>query len=269
MEKNKIYNLIILDASASMTSIYRQALTGVNETLATIRQAQQDHPELLQYVTLASFSANECFLNRIYSELPIEDAKDITAKDYPLLNATALYDAMGTCITELQKHVTHSDRVLVTVITDGYENASRYWRGPQVKALVEELRSMGWTFTYIGADQDVEAEAFKVGINNSLRFSANAESTKFMFDKERSCRSKFYFKVAQDNGNGRGPSDSSDYFADDDDKADGTAVNPYSGQEVAGSGRTPNYRPVPPQVNPRPTHVGEKKKSFFQRLFGR
>ena len=119
MKTQKIYNLVILDASGSMESIYSQALSGVNETLATIRMAQEEHPELQQHVTLASFSAGEHFLNRIYSTMPIAEARNITREDYPLLGCTALYDAMGTCISELQQKVTHDDRVLVTIITDG------------------------------------------------------------------------------------------------------------------------------------------------------
>ena len=196
METQKIYNLVILDASGSMEAIYKQALTGVNETLATIREAQKSHPELQQYVSLASFSAGENFLNRIYSAVPIAEARNITRRDYPLLGCTALYDAMGTCISELQQQVTHADRVLVTIITDGYENASRTWSGPQIKSLVEELRQMGWTFTYIGADQDVERIAGEMGIQNSLRFSANEQDTDAMFAKERRSRIKFYANMS-------------------------------------------------------------------------
>ena len=126
MKIQRIYNLIILDASGSMDRIYSQALTGVNETLASIRMSQKKHPELQQFVTLASFSAGEQFLNRIYSAMPIMEARDITSDDYPLLGCTALYDAMGVCISELQHAVTHDDRVLVSIITDGYENASSH-----------------------------------------------------------------------------------------------------------------------------------------------
>jgi len=195
METQKIFNLVILDASGSMESIYNQALTGVNETLATIRNAQAEHPELKQYVTLASFSAGKHFLNRIYSAIPIAEARNITKEDYPLLDCTALYDAMGTCISELQQKVTHDDRVLVTIITDGYENASRTWTGGQIKSLVKELRTMGWTFTYIGADQDVESVAREIGVCNSLRFSANPVETQAMFEKERNSRSRFYDRL--------------------------------------------------------------------------
>ena len=218
MNTQKIYNLVILDASGSMETIYTQALTGVNETLATIRMAQEEHPELQQYVTLASFSAGAHFLNRIYSAKPIAEARNITRDDYPLLGCTALYDAMGTCISELQQKITHGDRVLVTVITDGYENASRTWNGHQIKSLVEELRQMGWTFTYIGADQDVEKVAGEIGVQNTLRFSANAEETDAMFEKERCCRRKYYSKMSCEIASPCGASmvEENDYFADDD-----------------------------------------------------
>jgi uncharacterized protein YegL len=192
MNTQKIYNLIILDASGSMSAIYNQALSGVNETIATIRMAQEQHPDLEQYLTLASFSAGENFLNRIYSAKPIAEVRDITREDYPLLGCTALYDAMGTTISELQQKLSHDDRVLVTIITDGYENASRTWSGSQIKSLVEELRQMGWTFTYIGADQDVEKVAGGIGVRNCLRFSADEASTLDTFAKERSSRRRYY-----------------------------------------------------------------------------
>lgn len=61
MKIQRIYNLIILDASGSMERIYSQALTGVNETLASIRMSQKKHPELrsmshlLRSVLVSSF----------------------------------------------------------------------------------------------------------------------------------------------------------------------------------------------------------------------
>ncbi|MDE6151710.1 MAG: hypothetical protein K2G12_06980, partial [Prevotella sp.] len=135
------------------------------------------------------------FLNRIYSALPIAKVSNITRKDYPLLGCTALYDAVGTCVSELQQKVAHDDRILVTIITDGYENASRTWNGRQIRSLTEELCEMGWTFTYIGADQDVEKVAREIGVKNSLRFSANERETENMFIKERRSRAKYYNKI--------------------------------------------------------------------------
>ena len=184
MEVKSIINLMILDASGSMESIYNQALSGVNETIQTIRMGKKEHPEFGQSLTLASFNSGKNYLNVKYSATPIDEVKEITKEDYIACGCTALYDAMGEMISELKRKVTPEDSVLVTVITDGYENASIHWNGPQIKSLVEELRHQGWTFTYIGANQDVEAVAGSMGIRNTLSFNTTDEGTKEMFQKD-------------------------------------------------------------------------------------
>jgi hypothetical protein len=195
MEIKRIINLIILDASGSMESIYNQALSGTNETIQTIRMGQKDHPELQQCLTLASFNSGKDYLKVKYSVAPIDEVKEITKEDYVACGCTALYDAMGEMISELKRKLTPEDRVLVTVITDGYENSSTHWSGPQIKSLVEELRHEGWTFTYIGANQDVEAVAGSMGIHNTLAFEETEEGAKRMIAMDRSSRSRFYEKL--------------------------------------------------------------------------
>jgi hypothetical protein len=188
MEIKRIINLVILDASGSMESIYNQALTGANETIQTIRIGQKDHPELQQYLTFASFNSGKDYLKVKYSVTLIDEVMEITKEDYVACGCTALYDAMGEMITELKRKLTPKDRVLVTVITDGYENASQHWSGPQIKSLVEELRHEGWTFTYIGANQDVEVVAGSMGIRNTLAFEETEEGAKAMFEIDRISR---------------------------------------------------------------------------------
>ena len=195
MEVKRIINLIILDASGSMESIYNQALSGTNETIQTIRIGQKDHPELQQCLTLASFNSGRNYLNVKYSVTPIDEVKEITKEDYVACGCTALYDAMGDMISELKRKLTPEDRVLVTVITDGYENSSIHWSGPQIKSLVEELRHEGWTFTYIGANQDVEAVAGSMGIRNTLAFEETEEGTREMFKVEADARIRFMDRV--------------------------------------------------------------------------
>ena len=53
-----IYNVIILDESGSMTAIYEQALTGINEVLSGIRKSQQEFPDQHHYVTIVTFEGN-------------------------------------------------------------------------------------------------------------------------------------------------------------------------------------------------------------------
>ena len=63
---NYIYNLIILDESGSMDDIRFQALTGVNETIQTIRQAQQENPDDHQ---MLSFVTREDVAKKVKDEL--------------------------------------------------------------------------------------------------------------------------------------------------------------------------------------------------------
>lgn len=86
MEENKamkIYNLIILDESGSMSLIYNQALSGINETIHGIRQSQNNFPEQEHYVSVVTFEGNgmEGVKTRRVCE-PIGKVSDLTKKDY-------------------------------------------------------------------------------------------------------------------------------------------------------------------------------------------
>lgn len=201
-ENVKVFNLIILDQSGSMQSIYAPALSGVNETLQTIRLANEDHPEQDHYVTLVAFDGlpqEGLRYNLIYDSIPATEIKDISSSQYRPYGNTPLFDAMGKAINELRDKAKENDVVLVTVITDGYENASIEYSGVAIKSLVEEMRKKGWVFTYIGANQDVDKVADSMSINNRMAFQASYEGTKAMFAKERMSRGKFFEKVSHRN----------------------------------------------------------------------
>lgn len=192
--KQRVFNLIILDESGSMSSIERQAITGVNETVQTIREAQEKHEDQEHFMTLVSF--NSAKVKTIYDAVKAENVEELTDRQYCPACCTPLYDAMGNALTELRKNVTDNDAVLVTVITDGYENASTEYDGNAVKALVESLKSKGWVFTYIGANQDVESVAATISITNTLSFSADCEGTEAMFATERKARNRWMNRLA-------------------------------------------------------------------------
>ena len=178
--KTKIFNVMILDKSGSMSSIARQAVTGVNETLASIRSQQLKNPEQDNYVTLVAFCG--CELKSIYDQVPIAEAKDLTDRDYRPCCMTPLYDAIGTTITRIHQLASAKDTaVAVTIITDGYENASREYTHQAIQSLIGTYKEEGWLFAYIGADHDVEAVAYSLHIDNAMRFEKTEEGTKNMF----------------------------------------------------------------------------------------
>lgn len=211
--KQRVFNLIILDESGSMSSIERQAIDGVNETVQTIRAAQKKHEEQEHFVSLVAFNSDE--VKTIYDKMEAEKVEELTGKQYQPSCCTPLYDAMGNALTNLRKSVADEDVVLVTVITDGYENASHEYSGASIKSLVESLKAKGWIFTYIGANQDVEKVASTISITNTLPFSADADGTRAMFARESKARHRLFGRLA-DKVSRNMMAD--DYFDDDDDK---------------------------------------------------
>lgn len=191
--KQRVFNLIILDESGSMSSIEKQAIDGVNETMQTIRSAQKKHEEHEHFVTFVSFNSDG--IKTIYDKMVADKVNEITDKDYCPACCTPLYDAMGVSLTKLRKSVADDDVVLVTVITDGYENASQEYNGQAIKALVESLKEKGWVFTDIGANQDMEKVAATIAINNTLSFPATSKGTKAMFAKDSSSRDRFFSRL--------------------------------------------------------------------------
>lgn len=190
---NKIYNVVILDKSGSMFSVRTQAVGAVNETFGCIRSLRKKNAEQEQLVTLVAFCG--CEQNVIYENAPIEQVTNITEKDYHPCCRTPLYDTIGSVCTRLHTVVKDDPTasVAVTVITDGYENASREFSGKAVKALIEAYKSEGWMFAYIGADHDVKSVAFDLSIDNHMAFEKSERGFKSMtrrLNASRICYSK-------------------------------------------------------------------------------
>jgi uncharacterized protein YegL len=187
-----IYNVIILDESGSMTAIYDQALSGINEVLSGIRKNQEEFADQQHYVSIVTFEGNGIAgIKTRRDRLPIGKVGDFTQKDYRPGGCTPLYDAMGKTLNELEGQISADDRVMATIITDGYENASEEYSGKAVKALVSRLREKGWTFAYIGANQDAVEVARDLNIDNALNFDATAEGVCKMSVRFRKAGRKF------------------------------------------------------------------------------
>jgi hypothetical protein len=109
-------------------------------------------------------------------------------------------DAIGIRISKLQYYLDgeKNTNVLVTILTAGEENASKEFSGEQVKKLIDDQKAKNWTFTYIGANHDVEKVALSISINNSLKFEATVQGTNKMFARERTPRLNYLAKIQND-----------------------------------------------------------------------
>ena len=205
----RVHNLIIVDESGSMEVIRKQAFTGMNETLQTVRQLQKKYPDQTQLVTLLTFDSGHTTWH--YDNASALKTRDLSWRAYNPCGGTPLYDAIGKGISKVNAQIEEADHVLVTIITDGEENSSEEWTLKMVRTMIEKLKKQGWTFTLIGTDNlDVESMAHSFAIDEHLEFQQDEEGTKAMFARERHSRVRFNCCLAEG-----APMDKGSFFKED------------------------------------------------------
>ena len=70
--------------------------------------------------------------------------------------------------------------IIVAVITDGMENASKEWSHLQVMDSVKARIDEGWHFTFLGANQDAIQEGARIGVavGSSMTYAATPTGTR-------------------------------------------------------------------------------------------
>ena len=206
--KTQIYNLIILDKSGSMGSIAKAAISGFNETVDGIRSAQDRFNDTQEHFVSLMIFCN-CEKRMVYDKVPVAEVKELTSNDYRPCCGTPLYDAMGLSINALYKDIKDKEdaTAVVTIITDGLENASREYSGAAIKALVERMKDdEGWNFAYIGTNQDVKATSASLSIENQMAFRDDEAGMTEAWEKERKSRTMMYSRISTESAKTAGMS---------------------------------------------------------------
>ena len=171
----------ILDESGSMGSIERAARNGFN----AYREEQIAHGGETWW-TLTTFNQE---VRTRYSALPGRRVPKLGA-DYSPSGCTALYDAIGASIMKTRAHLSKlgTNRpadVIVVILTDGMENASREWTQEQVFELITESEAAGWQFIFLGANQDSWDVSQNLGIRRGtvVDWSPDARSHALAIDE--------------------------------------------------------------------------------------
>lgn len=115
-------------------------------------------------------------------------------------------------MTNLENNVGSDEKVLVTIITDGMENDSRKYSAGSIKKLVGRLRSKGWTFVYIGANQDAVEVANDLGVKNALNFEETSVGTEEMWENYRGSTVAYYEKARRSELRGEYFDEDQDFF---------------------------------------------------------
>lgn len=196
---SEIYNLIILDESGSMDIVTNQTISGCNETINTIKAAQENYADTQKhYVSIYAFQSSGRLSSRyIIKNVPASEVKHISEKEYSPYGTTPLNDAVGSTLVDLKMTVKMAENAIgsVTIITDGQENSSKQYTTYDVSQMISQLKELGWNFNFIGANIDVKAAASSYNIDNILEFQQDDRGTREMFKRERSSRMRFYERV--------------------------------------------------------------------------
>ena len=175
MKNKKTYYQLLLDRSGSMSSCIEQTVNGVNQQILRIKEISGRYPEQELITSLTLFNHQ---LSPSWNRVNSEKLRELTFSDYIPDGMTALHDAIGFTLRDLQESIgeeVESDMasVVVVIVTDGYENASRTFSHNQISSLIAVLEQTGkWTFSYIGATLDaVEiAQSLNIKKSNAIRF---------------------------------------------------------------------------------------------------
>jgi hypothetical protein len=155
--------IFILDRSGSMDDCRDDTIGGFNAFI----ESQKPFGGML---TLVLFDHE---YEVVYKDKPIAEVEKMTRESYVPRGNTALLDAMGKTIKSVEDFLPRT----VVILTDGYENGSHKYTKAHIKDLVEAKTKEGWTFVYLGANQDAFTEAGALGISQNCTMNYDVRKT--------------------------------------------------------------------------------------------
>ena len=182
MKKNLTELICILDMSGSMNSLVNDTIGGYNSLIE-----KQKKEEGEAYVTTVLFDNRYIMFQ---DHINIQDVNPLTTADYRPMGMTALLDAIGRTINSVGARLNETpeeerpEKVIVTITTDGMENASQEFTKTQIKEMIEHQQSKySWVFMFLGANMDAVSEASSLGINTDFArtYTANEWGTESVY----------------------------------------------------------------------------------------
>jgi len=154
--KTTLYHFIV-DQSGSMTGMEQQAIEGFNTQLEKIQDLEKTMPDQNFLCSLTFFNSE---IQDVLKNEAVKQIELLSNNNYRPGGMTVLLDAVGGSIDRIEKQfgkALENDEisVVMVIITDGYENASKYFTYHMVAQKIAKLDETGkWTFSYLGADFD-------------------------------------------------------------------------------------------------------------------
>jgi len=155
------------DSTGSIHSYLKSYVDGINEFLGE-QKASEEGEAFYNSVVFGGVTrrwSHDAFV-------PIAEFEPYTADTYYIGGMTALYDAIGEGISNVDAFVGplvatgRKVNVVVFVQTDGLENSSKEYSQSTVRSLIKDRQDdKGWKFVFIGANQDAVLTGAAMGVS--------------------------------------------------------------------------------------------------------
>lgn len=162
--KNQTDITFILDRSGSMESVREDIIGGFNNFLQVQKDTEAD--------IVCSLIQFDDHYEPVFEGVEAKKCAHLTTLTYTPRGTTALYDALGKTIKSTGERLARKpedmrpNKVVIVVLTDGFENASFMYGSKEVAHLIKhQTEEYKWEFVFIGSNQDAILSAGKVGIN--------------------------------------------------------------------------------------------------------
>ena len=183
MEKQKTIHHFVLDQSGSMCDCVESTLSGLESQNKKIKAIAQEFPDQDIRVGLTVFS-NDVDIR--FANLPVDQLPNVNQLNYRPSGGTALLDGIGLSINRVDHLLENEgDTAIIVILTDGYENVSKFFSLAQIQDLIKTKEASGkYSFSFLGATLDAVdmAERMNIRRENSASFSKD-DMQEAVFDR--------------------------------------------------------------------------------------
>ena len=184
-ETKNLHIYFLLDRSGSMASMATDVIGGFNTFLAA--QSADGEDAVMTLVQFDSENSHEVLADA----LALSNVAKLDAGTFLPRGGTPLYDAIGHVVADATIRIeartstkAPAEDILFVIFTDGEENQSVEYTRQNMFDLISRKEEAGWTFVFMGANQDVYAETEQIGIKagNAQAYRADGMGSMSAFE---------------------------------------------------------------------------------------